>query len=293
MSFFEAILLGLIQGITEFFPISSSGHLIIAEQLLGVETDHGVLFHVILHIGTLVAVLLTLKKDVKRLLYSLIGILHDIYFNGKIFLSNAWKGQERKYHKILKTQYRKMAVMILISSVFTALIGFMLSNMVAGFTGTLLVAGIGILITGLLLFVAGYSELGVKKPKTASWMSTVTVGACQGVSVVPGISRFGITIVAGMLNGYQKNFAIKYSFLVSIPTVIGAAVLELAKLPGEATGITFGFVMCCIAGAVVAAISGFFAIRTVLWIVKKRSLRVFSYYCFAVGIFVIFINYLV
>lgn len=293
MSFFEAIVLGLIQGITEFFPISSSGHLVIVEQLLGIEIEHEVLFHVMLHMGTLLAILLAFRKDIKRLWYSLVGIAHDLNMNFKIFMANHWKGQEKKYRKIFKTQYRKMAVMLLISSISTAIIGVVLRNLVDQFTHPLLIAGLGILVTGLLLYVAGFSERGNKTPKIASWTSAFTVGICQGISVIPGISRFGITLVSGLLHGFNRSFAWKYSVLTAIPAIIGAAVFELVCLPGSGVEITFGFIGCCLTGTIVAAIVGFFAIRGLLWIVKSGKLRIFSYYCLAVGILVIFLNYLV
>lgn len=292
MSFFEAILLGIIQGITEFFPISSSGHLVIAEQLLGIETDYGILFHVILHIGTLVAVLLNFRKDIIRLLYSFAGIFHDIWKNFRIFLGNLIKRQENKYHKVLRTQYRKLAVLILAANIPTAFVGLAMRNLIANAASSLLITGSGLLVTGLLLFVVGFSEHGNKKPKNTSWYSAFIIGACQGFSVVPGISRFGITMTAGLLNGYSKLFALKYSFLISVPTIIGAIIFELVKLP-EQSGLTFGFVICCIFGAVAAAVTGFFVIKAMVRIIKKGKLRVFAYYCLGAGLFVILMNYLI
>lgn len=292
MSFFEAILLGFIQGITEFFPISSSGHLILAEQLFGIETDYGILFKIVLHIGTLTAVLAAFRKDVIRLFYSYLGILHDIGKNIRVFFDNILKRQEKKYRKILRTQYRKLAVLILVANIPTAVIGYIMRNLVSGWATSLLLTGTGLLITGLLLFVSELTEKGDKKPKNTSWSSALLVGACQGFSVVPGISRFGTTMTAGLLNGYSKAFALKYSFLISIPAILGAAILELFRLPVE-SDLTFGFLISCIFGAVAAAMAGFFAIRALFWMIRKRKIKFFSYYCFVVGIFVILINYLV
>lgn len=292
MSFFEAILLGIIQGLTEFFPISSSGHLILMEQLFGIETEHGVLFNVVLHIGTLIAVYLAFRKDIRHMIRAYIGILKDCWKNLVILWKNIFKNENQAYRKVLRTQYRKLAVIVLIANIPTAILGGLLSGFVEGKGSSLFVVGFGMLITGLLLFVTGFHDRGNKSPKEASLTSALIVGTCQGYAVIPGISRFGLTMTAGLLCGYHKKFAVKYSFLISIPAILGAMILECFKLP-EQSGITFGFVCCCFAGAAFAALFGYFAIRMILKLIQRGSLRLFSYYCFAVGTLVIVLNYLV
>lgn len=292
MSLFEAILLGLIQGITEFFPISSSGHLIIAEQLLGIESDHGVFLNVLLHIGTLTAVLLVFRKDVKRLIFSAFGILNDLLKNLQVFFLRKIKKKDVKYRNILRTSNRRLLIFILVSSIPTALFGSILHEFVSSEAITLFIVGFGLMVTGLLLFVVELAGKSTDNSGSISWGSALTIGICQGFSVIPGISRFGSTLSAGLLFGLPKTFAVKYSFLIAIPTIIGAAVYELTKLPTVGGELTFGFVICSLFGAIVAFIAGSFAIKFMLWVVKNSKLYYFTIYCVLMGIVAIALNYM-
>lgn len=291
MSFFEAILLGLIQGITEFFPISSSGHLIIMEQLLGVESEFGVFLNVFLHIGTLMAVLLAFRRDVKRLFYSLFGILHDVIENLRILYLRIVKKQDMRYKKLLRTSNRRLLLYIVLANIPTLLIGYILHGFVSSQAITLFIVGFALLVTGLLLFIAELAVRSLESHTPITWKSALMAGVCQGFAVIPGISRFGFTLSIGLFCGFSRNMAIKYSFLISIPAVICAAIYELFQLPSQIDGITFGFAVSSFFGAAAAFMAGSFAVRIVLWVVKNSKLRYFSCYCFIVGILSIILNY--
>ena len=225
MSFFDAMILGIIQGLTEFLPVSSSGHLVILENLLNIRTDTDVLFHVLLHFGTLIAICLVFKNDLFRMLVETIHIFQDLTANFKIYIDNKMhSAQTTPYRKILCNNYRTMVAMILISTIPTGILGYLLQNLVDRWSSSLPVTGLGLLITAVLLLVVDNWQLGNKLPKHITVPQALAIGVCQGISVIPGISRSGITITAGFLCGFRRGFAIRYSYLVSIPAILGAMV---------------------------------------------------------------------
>lgn len=291
MSIFEAILLGVIQGLTEFLPVSSSGHLAICEQLLGIDTDGGLLFDVLLHLGTLGAIFAALKKDIRRLILEAIRIVHDIWYNLLIFWRNLINREENRYRKIIDNNYRKFVLMVAVSAIPTALIGYWMRETVNAASDTLLFPGLGLLVTGILLLVVDFVETGKKIPKDATFGNALVVGICQGLAVFPGISRSGTTITAGLLCGFNRKFAVKFSFIMSIPAIVGAVILEITEAIGGLK-ITGAFVANSIVGMIFAGIAGFFCIRTMLSLVQRKKLRYFSYYCFIIGIVAIACNFL-
>ena len=273
MSFFDAMILGIIQGLTEFLPVSSSGHLVILENLLNIRTDTDVLFHVLLHFGTLIAICLVFKNDLFRMLVETIHIFQDLTANFKIYIDNKMhSAQTTPYRKILCNNYRTMVAMILISTIPTGILGYLLQNL-------------GLLITAVLLLVVDNWQLGNKLPKHITVPQALAIGVCQGISVIPGISRSGITITAGFLCGFRRDFAIRYSYLVSIPAILGAMILECGKL--ESKSVTWSLGFSYTAGMLTAAVVGYFSIRFMLAFIKKKKLRIFSIYCFIMGIFAI------
>ena len=266
MSFFDAMILGIIQGLTEFLPVSSSGHLVILENLLNIRTDTDVLFHVLLHFGTLIAICLVFKNDLFRMLVETIHIFQDLTANFKIYIDNKMhSAQTTPYRKILCNNYRTMVAMILISTIPTGILGYLLQNLVDRWSSSLPVTGLGLLITAV--------------------PQAIAIGVCQGISVIPGISRSGITITAGFLCGFRRGFAIRYSYLVSIPAILGAMILECGKLESKSVTWSLGFSYA--AGMLTAAVVGYFSIRFMLAFIKKKKLRIFSIYCFIMGILAI------
>ena len=189
MSFFDAMILGIVQGLTEFLPVSSSGHLVILENLLNIRTDTDVLFHVLLHFGTLIAICLVFKNDLFRMLVETIHIFQDLTANFKIYIDNKMhSAQTTPYRKILCNNYRTMVAMILISTIPTGILGYLLQNLVDRWSSSLPVTGLGLLITAVLLLVVDNWQLGNKLPKHITVPQALAIGVCQGISVIPGIS---------------------------------------------------------------------------------------------------------
>lgn len=290
MSVFDAILLGLVQGVTSFLPVSSSGHVAVLEHFLGIESNIGAFLSVMLNLGTMVAIILSFWKDILKILTATLDIFRDIWKNICIFMSNAAKGQDNVYIKLLSSNYRRFAVLIYISAIPTAILGYLIQKSLSDIS-SLLVVGLGFLATGILMLVVDYIKLGKKQPKDASLVSGLIVGACQGIATLPGVSRYGITLSAGILCGYNRKFAIKYSFLMSIPAIMGALILEITDAVADpAIGLLFA--LKSIVGALVACITGLFCIRIMFRLIQKKRLRYFSFYCFIIGIVAIAGNFL-
>ncbi|HUM82505.1 MAG TPA: undecaprenyl-diphosphate phosphatase [Lachnospiraceae bacterium] len=281
MGFLQSIFLGAVQGLTEFFPISSSGHLAVCEHLLNIDTNI-FLFDVFLHIGTLVAVIAAMQKDVQRLIVETIRILRDIWINLTLFLHSARTQDEPKYVKVISTNYRKFAVLIVVATIPTALIGYLLNGIAQKSFSSLLYTGVGFFLSGIVLIVVDMVKPGNKIPKDVPYWQAVLVGIVQGVSVMPGFSRSGATISAGILCGFNKKLAVRFSFLLSIPAIIGALIFEIAqaKTAGSVDPKLWGY---SAAGAVTACIVGFFCIKKMLSIVQQRKLKNFAVYCFFIG----------
>mgnify|MGYP000290802241 CR=1 FL=1 len=163
--------------------------------------------------------------------------------------------------------------MILISTIPTGILGYLLQNLVDRWSSSLPVTGLGLLITAVLLLVVDNWQLGNKLPKHITVPQALAIGVCQGISVIPGISRSGITITAGFLCGFRRGFAIRYSYLVSIPAILGAMILECGKL--ESKSVTWSLGFSYTAGMLTAAVVGYFSIRFMLAFIKKKKLRIF------------------
>ena len=197
------------------FPISSSGHLAVCEHLLNIDTNI-FLFDVFLHIGTLVAVIAAMQKDVQRLIVETIRILRDIWINLTLFLHSARTQDELKYVKVISTNYRKFAVLIVVATIPTALIGYLLNGIAQkAFLPFFIRASV--FLSGIVLIVVDMVKPGNKIPKDVPYWQAVLVGIVQGVSVMPGFSRSGATISAGILCGFNKKLAVRFSFYCRSP----------------------------------------------------------------------------
>lgn len=282
MSIIQAIFLGIIQGITEFLPVSSSGHLAIFQNIFHMNTDGGMLFDIMLHVGTLMAILVVYRKDIWRMIQETICICIDIVQNIKTFFYNKKYDEALRYKRVIHNNYRKFVVLVIVSTIPTAVIGYAMKSIVNLAGRTLIVPGVCLLLTGVLLLVADISEDGKKLPKDVSYMNGFFIGIAQGFSTLPGLSRSGTTIAACLMSGMDKRFAVKYSFIMSIPAVVGAAVLELKDI-GQET-ITGALVGNCVAGALVAGLVGYVCIKTMLVVVRKKRFKGFAIYCFIVGV---------
>lgn len=290
MSVLHAILLGIVQGITEFLPVSSFGHLAALENLFGIERETAVLFEAMLHVGTLAAVFVAFWSDIRRLGEELFGMFMDIVGNINIYFHNRRTGESLHYAKIVYGTYRKFAAVMVVSFIPTAIIGFTARRLVAMAAVSPLLPGACILVTGIFLLVTDLGKIdGKKTPKDVTYDSAMWIGICQGLAVFPGISRFGMTVCAALLCGYSRKFATKYSFIAGIPAVLGAFLVELPQFasPGMSVGLGFTYLL----GMLVAGVVGYFAIRILWGVLMKTKLRYFAFYCFLAGAAVLIGNF--
>lgn len=276
MTIIEAIILGIIQGLAEFLPISSSGHLAIAKFFFGYDNS-SISFDVFLHLGTLIAVFVVFYKDILELIKEFFGICADIILNIITF----FKGGDKKYKKIIGTAYRRFVVLVIVSTIPTAIIGVLIKDLVEESSATLIIPGICLLVTAVMLFVSDLLKDGNKNENSTSWANALFIGVCQGIATMPGISRSGTTITAGLVCGLKRDFVVKYSFLMSIPAILGAVVLEIPDMKSDLAKTP---AMCYVVGVIASAIVGYLCIKAMLVIVKKKKFKYFAYYCAAIGL---------
>ena len=291
MSIIQAIILGIVQGIAEFLPVSSSGHLAIIQNIFHIETEGGLFFDVMLHLGTLAAIFVVYRKDILRMIIETLNMCRDIIYNLKSYIQNQRSYSALRYRRIVKNNYRKFVVLVLVSTIPTGVIGYMGRHLVEKASATLIVPGIGLILTSILLIVSEMAPDGKKLPRDISYGSGFLIGAAQGCATLPGLSRSGTTIAACMMSGYDRRFAVRYSFIMSIPAILGAALVEIKDIGSE--GISGGIVLNGLIGAVVAGCVGYICIKTMLAVVRKKKFKGFAIYCFAVGVIAIIANFFV
>lgn len=270
MSIIEGILYGLLQGIAEFLPISSSGHLALAQNLFGVSNAEGndyLAFNVFLHLATLAAVFTVYHKDVWLVIKGFITICKKL-FTGKLDFKRLEYGE--KLFVMLAFATLPLIPAVLIKDWFEAV------SSVSWAIGLLLI------INGAFLFISDKFSNGKATLKNASPVKAFYPGVAQILGLLPGISRSGITITGGLFCGFKREDAVKLSFLMSIPAILGASVLELPDF--FKNGIPAENILPFVIGAVVAAASGFGAIKLLQYIAKNKGFAYFSIYCVAVGI---------
>lgn len=276
MTYLSSIFLGFIQGIAEFLPISSSGHLAIFQNIFGLiagEADD-VFFDVLLHLGTLLAVFVAYWKDIKALILEFLTMLH------------LRKLPEGKKPDRLS---RRMIAFIIIATLPLLLI-MPIKDKVEGLYSNNFFIGFALLVTGALLFVSDRMSHGNKDLKNASLLDILIVGVGQALAVVPGLSRSGTTISAGLARGFDREFAVRFSFLLSIPAVLGANILSLADAIQE--GIDWSLMPVYLAGVAAAAVFGYLAIRLLKFISQKGSFGGFAYYCWGAGLVTLLLSLL-
>ena len=282
MTFLQSIFLGIIQGLTEFLPVSSSGHLAIIQNIFHIDTGSSILYDILLHVGTLIVVLIVYWKDIWKLILEFFGMVADIFRNIRIWFENRKAITLTPYKNIVGTNYRKFVVLLIVSTIPTGIIGVLGKKLIADASATLIIPGICLIITGILLLISDRAENCTKIPKDVTYKEGVIIGIAQGFATLPGLSRSGTTITACLLCGLNRSFAVKYSFILSIPAILGATVFEIGDAAGET--ITAGMAGTYLAGMIAAAIVGYICIRTMLVIVRKRKFKYFAFYCFAAGI---------
>ena len=282
MTIVQAIILGVIQGLTEFLPVSSSGHLAIMKNILRVDLETGALYDVLLHVATLVAICIVMRKDIAKLILEFISIVRDVFTNFLIFIDRITHKDDQYYIKIMSSAYRRFVVLIIVSSIPTAIIGFLLNDIIETVENELLVPGICLIATAVIILISDFLADGTKKPKDATVYDAFAIGTAQGIATLPGLSRSGTTITACILCGFDRKFAVKYSFIMSMPAIFGALILKLSKISSET--VTGGDIAVYIVGMVIAAVVGYFALIFTTKLVQKKSFKYFAFYCFGIGV---------
>lgn len=290
MNILKSILLGLVQGLTEFLPVSSSGHLAIFGKILGTNLDSEIYFNVLLHFGTLIAIIIVFHEDIWHMIQEFFQMLLIIFANFIVFIKRRRGDTKYTYFKVVNSNYKKLVLMIIISTIPTGIIGLFGGDFTELATNTLWFVGICLIITSVLLMLADSKSDNTMKINEAKYSDAYFIGVAQGVATLPGISRSGATIATGMMLGFNKQLAIKYSFLMSIPAILGAVVVEL----GGNKNVVFGSANLpgYILGTITAAVSGYFAIKFMLKLIKNKSYKGFSIYCIIAGVAGIFLSFI-
>jgi len=272
ISLIESVILGIVQGATEFLPISSSGHLVILQQFLDMGDDQ-MLFDVMLHVGTLVAILVVFRKD--------IGELSRIFAG----LVTGRRQQNRDGERML--------IAIALGCIPTFFIGMSLSNVIEQMFTSIIAAGTGLIVTGIILMSTVWKKNAqdgtcAQSHGSVHFTHALLIGTVQGLALFPGISRSGTTIAAALLLGVERELAAKFSFLLAIPAILGALVFQLKDyLPGTGPVPEIPGMAVMLSGTLAATITGMIALKFLLGIVRKGRISLFAYYCWAVGLLII------
>lgn len=246
----QALLLGLVQGFTEFLPVSSSGHLVIAQSLLGIKAEM-LTFDIFVHVGTLVAVFVYFWSDI---------------------------------HELLKRPFCRFTALLLVGCIPAGLMGVLLDDVFERLFSSLAAVACALIVTGLLLYVSDRFN-GKGRIESMSFPQALAIGCFQGLAITPGLSRSGSTIFGALLCGLERSEAARFSFLLSIPVILGAALLEGVDVIKSGVPVSFSYFL----GALVAAVSGYIAIRIFIRLLEHRNMRYFSYYVWALAAVVLII----
>lgn len=274
MEYLYAVFMGLLQGVTEFLPVSSSGHLSLFQNFFGGKAPDQ-LFNVLLHFATLLAVCVVYRRDILEMIVE--------FFRGVTALFS--KGGDKRD----VPPARRLVLMVILGTL-PLFIVLPFKDYVEALGGSTLFIGCALLVTGLLLFASDRFARGRKTEKTMTVADALLVGCAQALAVVPGLSRSGTTISAGLARGLDRPFAVRYSFLLSLPAVLGATLLEVLDV--AKAGVDAALIPQYIVGMAVAALAGYFAIGLVNHLAKKGRFGGFAYYCWAVGVVTLIATFL-
>lgn len=275
MTIGEAIILGLVQGIAEFLPISSSGHLAILQNLFNMSDIEGghMFFDVLLHFGTLIAICFMYWTDIKAMVVEMLELL-----SGK---KKAANGAKKQYPAA------RMFILIVVATLPLALI-LPVNDYIDSLSQSTLFVGIALVLTGFMLLVSDKMEKGSKTEKNMLVKDALIIGLCQCIATLPGLSRSGTTITAGIATGQNRSYAVKFSLLMSIPAVLGATLLELVKV--LKVGIDISLIPAYLFGMIAAMVSGVLSIGLLKMIAKRTKFGGFAYYCWVVGVLTIILS---
>ena len=268
MNIIQGIIIGIVQGLTEFLPVSSSAHLVFIQNILGVESS--LAFDTFLHLGTLTAVLWFFRWDIIKMLKSWWLSIGDIL-------------QGRFRQGFYDDPYKRLAWYVILATIPVGIVGVLFEDSIdALFSGALYVPAFFLFVTGTILYLSQRMNSGNINLHNISKKEALFMGLGQACAILPGLSRSGTTIAAGLTAGLDKEFAAKFSFILSIPAILGAFVLQLKDI-GSAMDVNF---LPVFLGFIAAIIAGYMAIKWMLDLIQNKSLDIFAYYCWVVGIIV-------
>ena len=274
MNWFDALIAGIIQGLTEFLPISSSGHLVIYGTLFGETGGVDLAFTVFLHLATLLAVIIIFRKDVWLLIRELCGAVFDLVRGKPDF----------------KSEGRRYLLMVIIATIPAVLVGGGIK--VAGVDGKLqniFLVAVLLIVTAVLMFLVDRFDEGKLTRRNTPYSKALGIGIFQAIAILPGLSRSGSTIFAGTLFGLKKEFAVKFAFIMSIPAIAGSAILELRDVAkaGDIAASPLNWVI----GFIAAFVCGFFSILFIRVLIKSKKFYVFGIYCLAAAVFAFLVGF--
>ena len=256
----KAIILGIVQGLTEFLPVSSSGHLVIGSELLHFQ-EQGVAFDICLHLGTLVSVIIVFRAEILAMIkapFQFAAGNRDVEVRHFLF----WD------------------IYVILATLPAVFIGLSFKSYIDSFFGSTLIAYCMLFVTGTLMFLAQFVP---EKKESMTWWRSLLVGCAQALAIMPGLSRSGSTIFAGMLLGIPRETIARFSFIMSIPAIVGAAVLQLGDFfqnpPGSDTAVNL------VVGMTMSAVAGYLAIKLLLDVIRRNRLQWFGYYCLLLSVF--------
>jgi undecaprenyl-diphosphatase len=248
----KTVILGIIQGLTEWLPISSTGHLKIAEHFMNERTP--LLFDFVLHIGTLIVVLIFFRRDIKNMLSALVRL-------------------------DFKTEDGKLVPLIIVGSIPAGIIGIMLNKPVNDAFQNILPIAVAFVLCGIMLYSVKFAQ---EKNGTIGYSTALLVGAAEGIAIIPGISRSGATIAVALLLGTRREKAFRFSFLLSIPAILSVLGYNFVESPGELASAGLGWPEI-LTGVIVAMFIGYFALKLLWGILGKKKFHLFAFYCWLLG----------
>lgn len=266
IDWFEALILGVVQGATEYLPVSSSGHLVIFQHLFGLD-EPALLFDIVLHVATLLAVLWYYRRDIADLIRQSLAAVRALS------QGESWANVQTAFPGF------RLAWLIVLGTVPTALIGVTLQDTFEALFGSLKTVGFMLGVTGFILLMTRFGSKGERGIGEMKASDALIIGLVQGLAITPGISRSGSTIAVALLLGIKKETAARYSFLLSVPSIVGALILKLGDA-GE--GVSLG---ATVVGFVAALVTGYFCLALLVQLVKRGKLAWFAPYCFVAGLF--------
>ncbi len=271
MSYIEAFLQAVLQGLTEFLPVSSSGHLSLFQHFTGQSGESGVFFSLMLHLGTLIAVFIAFRHTIWQLILELFSMIWDL-------LRGKFKWKERG-------PYRNMLVMLILACVPMIFV-LVFKDFYTGIAADddIVAEGVCFLITAVLLFIADRCTKGHKGPGDIKPRDGLIVGLLQAVAPLPGVSRSGSTIAGGLIAGLDRETAVQFSFILGIPAILGGSLSEILDVTPADLSIGIGSILI---GVIVSAVVGFLAIKLVNWLIKSDKFRIFMIYTAILGILVV------